>query len=72
MQIVGCIQVALVFVYNVVNEIRTVGIIQIGMKELGVGINQSSGVAIENHRKACGSIQIPTKEGVVSVDVVGG
>ena len=72
MQIVGCIQVALVFVYNVVNEISTVGIIQIGMKELGVGINQSSGVAIENHRKTCGSIQIPTKEGVVGVDVVSG
>ena len=67
MQIVGCIQVALVFVYNVVNEIRTVGIIQIGMKELGVGINQSSGVAIENHGKACGSIQIPTEECVVEI-----
>ena len=62
MQIVGRIQVALVFVYNVVNEIRAVGVIQIGMKELGVGINQSSGVAIENHGEACSSIQIPTKE----------
>lgn len=72
MQIVGRIQVALVFVYNVVNEIRAVGVIQIGMKELGVGINQSSGVAIENHGEACSSIQIPTKEGVVGVDVVGG
>ena len=49
MQIVRGIDITFVFINHVVDEVCAIRVVQIGMEELTVSVNQSSGIAIKNY-----------------------
>ena len=65
----GCVR--LVFVYDVILEVDGISIVKICMEELRICHYVASGIAIKCVWIGGGSIVVPTKQGIIGVDVVG-